>query len=77
MGEILRNLFHHRGRLARMGKIFANGDELSRILVESADVGLGPADVDADPQFHGEVFCRRSRAVASASTASSGVSTTP
>ena len=76
-GQVRCDLLHHRGGLRRMGEIFANGDKLAAILIEGVDIGEGAPDVDADAQIHATVFCARSRAVASASTASSDVSTTP
>ena len=74
-GEILADGLHHRGWLRGVGQILADGDEL--VLVIGSDIGERAADVDADPQFHEAGFCRRKRAVASASTSRSGVSSTP
>ena len=68
---------HDRGGLRRVGDIFADGDELALILVESGDIGEGPADIDADTQFHRAVFSPRSRAVAASSTSRSASSATP
>jgi hypothetical protein len=76
-GQVGRDVFHHGRGLRRIGEILANGDEFALILIEGGDVGEGPADVDADAQFHRRVFVRRSRAVASASTPSSQSSATP
>ena len=47
---------HDGGGLRRIGEIFADGDELALILVEGGDIGEGPADIDADTQFHRAVF---------------------
>ena len=55
----------------------AHGDELTLIFVERGDIGKGPADIDADTQFHRAVFSPRSRAVAASSTARSASSATP
>ena len=68
---------HDRGGLRRIGHIFADGDELALILVESGDVGEGPADIDADTQFHRVVFSPRSRPVAAVSMPRSVSSATP
>ena len=75
--EIRGDGLHHRGGLRRIGDIFAHGDELALIFVERGDIGKGPADIDADTQFHRAVFSPRSRAVATSSTARSASSATP
>src|SRR5208337_5324928 len=35
IGEILRDVLHHRGRLFRMGEVLAYADELACVLIES------------------------------------------
>ena len=75
--EIRGDGLYHGGGLRRVGDIFAHGDELALIFVERGDIGKGPADIDADTQFHRAVFSPRSRAVAALSTARSASSATP
>ena len=79
-GEIAGDLLHHRGRLRRIGRVFADGDQRGRIFVEGGDVGESAADVDADTQFHEAALdsdLARSFAVASASTLKSSLKATP
>jgi hypothetical protein len=76
-GEIVRDALHHHRRILRLREILADGDELAGVLVEGAHIGEGSADVDAEAQSHGAIFCARCSSVARASTARSGVSTTP
>ena len=76
-GEVARDLQHHRGRLRRIGGVFADGDQRRRILVEGGDVGEGAADVDTDTQFHEVVALVRNFAVAAASTLRSSLKATP